>query len=222
MFPGYPTSWRAHTNPDVQWPPDPATRAVPASRPMWCRTCGNSPMIRPTAPTTVCHSAWILPRMPGPAGTAPPRAPAPRCMWWEEWSAVTAILLTPGIPGAVPGRCRTVQARRDPEHFTAYDLCPSGGACHCCPQCDAASSTPQGPKLPTRPGRLTGVKRNPPQARCTGQRPAIGPIVLNINVVREGGPMTEPACAPAVATLRRAGLPAAVPAPMTGSSACVF
>lgn len=90
------------------------------------------------------------------------------------------------------------------------------------PQCDANLKYTARAETPYRPGRLTGVKRNPPQARCTGQRPAIGPIVLNINVVREGGPMTEPACAPAVATLRRAGLPAAVPAPMTGSSACVF
>src|SRR6266496_6502252 len=41
--------------PNSAVPPAPAMNAVPASRPMWCRTCGASPATAPRAPVSAFH-----------------------------------------------------------------------------------------------------------------------------------------------------------------------
>ena len=52
-------------------------------------------MISPTAPTTVCHRLWSLPRTVRPAGTAPLEGPGGGC-WWE-WSLVTVAAFAEAV-----------------------------------------------------------------------------------------------------------------------------
>jgi hypothetical protein len=114
-------------------PPDPATKAVPASRPMWCRTWGASPRTLPKRPVKTSRARRGLPALDASVGDEgwtrdPEELVSVRLMMSLPMSECLSMVQDGRVcrdcprvwPGMSADQCRTSPLTRDFRPFPCF------------------------------------------------------------------------------------------------------